>query len=243
MKVAVVVFPGSNCDRDATDAFATIDGCRTEMIWHRESELPATDLVVLPGGFSYGDYLRTGAIAAHSPIMDAVIRAARRGVPTLGICNGFQILTECGLLPGILMRNESLRFVCRPVHLRVEAKDCIFTHGYAPRQVIRIPVSHHDGNYFAEDAVLDRLEGEGRVAFRYTAPPPAASAISADGSGANESGIGEYNPNGSARDIAGIIDENRRILGLMPHPDRAVGGLRDGSDGLAFVAGLAEALA
>jgi phosphoribosylformylglycinamidine synthase len=199
MSSAVLVFPGSNCDRDLAVAIEGVTGRAPDMIWHRESELPAgTDLIAIPGGFSYGDYLRSGAMAARSPIMRAVIDAAKRGVPILGVCNGFQVLTEAGLLPGALMRNAGLNFVCRPVDLTVENNRTPFTAGYEAGESIRIPVAHHDGNYQADEATLDRLEGEGRVAFRY----------------------GEQ-VNGSARGIAGILNDTGNVLGLMPHPERA----------------------
>ncbi len=206
MKSAVIVFPASNCDRDAADALAQATGHRPAMIWHRETDLPPVDLIVLPGGFSYGDYLRSGAMAARSPIMPAIHRAAARGIPILGICNGFQILVEAGLLPGALMRNANLRFVHRMTHLAVEQSDTPFTGGYETGQVIAFPVAHHDGRYFADDETLNRLEGEGLVAFRYV-----------DGTGRRSA---EANPNGSLNDIAGIVDPTRRILGMMPHPER-----------------------
>ncbi len=210
MTAAVVVFPGSNCDRDMACAIEHVSGRAPTMVWHRDSALPGdVSFIAVPGGFSYGDYLRSGAMAARSPVMAAVAAAARRGVPVLGVCNGFQILTEAGLLPGALMRNAGLRFVCRDVPLRVENGSTLFTGGYAAGQSIRLPVAHHDGNYIADTETLDRLEGEGRVAFRYAAPV-----------------------NGSARDIAGILNAGGNVLGLMPHPERAVEeahGLRDGA--------------
>ena len=199
MKAAVVIFPGSNRERDICAALAGATGHEPTRVWHRDTVLPATDLIVLPGGFAYGDYLRCGAIAAQSPIMRAVHGQAGRGTPVLGICNGFQILTEAGLLPGALLPNRSLRFTCRDVHLRVENNQTIFTCGYEAGQMIRVPVAHHDGNYQADGATLDRLEGEGRVAFRYL-----------------------EDVNGSARNIAGILNESRNVLGLMPHPERHV---------------------
>jgi len=222
MKTAVIVFPGSNCDRDAQVAMAAAFGTQPAMIWHRETELPPLDLIVLPGGFSYGDYLRSGAMAAHSPVLRALREQAGRGVLVLGICNGFQVLTETGLLPGVLMRNAGLKFVCRDVELIVENADSPFTQGYARGQTVAMPVAHHDGNYYADDATLDRLEGDGRVAFRY-AP--------------------HDNPNGSARDIAGILNERGNVLGLMPHPERAVDALHCGTGGLGVFNGLVEALA
>ena len=229
MKACVIVFPGSNCDRDVEVALAQSIGREPLMAWHGDARLPKADLIVVPGGFSYGDYLRSGAMAAHSPIMRDVVRKAKAGVPVLGICNGFQILTECGLLPGVLMRNAGLKFVCRDVHLRVENGATPFTAGYEQGQVIRVPIAHMDGNYFADDATLDRLEGEGRVAFRYCAP---------NGSKA-ENG---HNPNGSARDIAGVLDEKRTVLGMMPHPERLADPALGGTDGRAMFDGLVKAL-
>ncbi len=222
MRTAVIVFPGSNCDRDAQVALHAAFGAPPAMIWHRETTLPPLDLIVLPGGFSYGDYLRSGAMAARSPVLRALHEQAGRGVLVLGICNGFQVLTETGLLPGVLMRNAALKFVCRDVDLVVENADSPFTRGYGAGQAVTIPVAHHDGNYYADDATLDRLEGEGRVAFRY-AP--------------------HDNPNGSAREIAGILNERGNVLGMMPHPERAVDALHGGTDGRAMFAGLVEALA
>jgi len=227
MKSAVIVFPGSNCDRDAQTALAAA-GANPVMVWHRETELPACDLILLPGGFSYGDYLRSGCMAAHSPVMAEVRRAAERGVAVLGICNGFQVLTETGLLPGALLRNAGLKFVCRPVGLRVERTDTAFAGGYATGQVIRIPVAHHDGNYFADDATLDRLEGDGRIAFRYCAT--------------NHRAGGAANPNGSARDIAGVYNARGNVLGMMPHPERAADPILGGTDGRAMFDGLVAAL-
>ena len=228
MKSAVIVFPASNCDRDAAVALERLTGTRPHMVWHRDSELPQVDLIVLPGGFSYGDYLRAGAMAAQSPILRAVKARAEQGAPVLGICNGFQVLTETGLLPGALMRNANLKFVHKLVGLRVETVDSPYTRHYRAGQTIRIPVAHHDGNYFADEAVLDRLEGEGRVAFRY-----------ADGDGRPTEAA---NPNGSARNIAGILSENRRVLGMMPHPERAVDPLLGGTDGTALFESLLESL-
>jgi len=220
MKAAVVVFPGSNRERDVQRAL-TLSGSEASTVWHADTTLPdGVDLVVLPGGFSYGDYLRSGAIAARAPIMAAVRRHAQRGGLVLGICNGFQILTEAGLLPGALMRNAGLTFVCREVKLAVERTDTPFTRQYQAGQVIRCPVAHHDGNYFADAATLDRLEGEGQVVFRY-----------AEGS----------NPNGSARDIAGICSANRKVLGLMPHPENLVEEIAGGIDGRAMFESLAAA--
>jgi len=221
MKSAVLVFPGSNCDRDLAVAIEQVTGRAPAMVWHRESELPdGTDFIAIPGGFSYGDYLRSGAMAARSPIMGAVSEAAGRGVPVLGVCNGFQVLTEAGLLPGALMRNAGLHFVCRPVGLKVENSQSIFTSAYQSGEEISVPVAHHDGNYQADAETLDRLEGEGRVAFRYT---------------------GEVN--GSARSIAGILNAQGNVLGMMPHPERALEPAHGNTDGRRLFEGLLEAVA
>lgn len=220
MKPSVIVFPGSNCDRDAAVALERIAGKKPVMVWHGDADLPDTDFIVLPGGFSYGDYLRSGAMAAHSRIMRAVIEEAKRGTPVLGICNGFQILVETGLLPGALLRNAGLSFVCRPVTLRAENVQSLFTRGLDRGQYLTFPVAHHDGNYFADDETLDRLEGEGRVAFRYI-----------------------DNPNGSARDIAGVLNEAGNVMGLMPHPERSISPLLGGVDGIAFFKGIVDAAA
>ena len=228
MKTAVIVFPGSNCDRDVQVALRQSMGAEPAMVWHGDSAVPDVDLIVVPGGFSYGDYLRSGAMAAHSPVMKDVVAKAKKGVPVLGICNGFQVLTECGLLPGVLMRNAALKFVCKDVHLKTETADTVFTRGYEKGQVIRVPIAHMDGNYFADEATLDRLEGEGRVAFRYCAE---------DGGPANGA-----NPNGSARDIAGILNDTRTVLGLMPHPERLADPALGGNDGRAMFDGLVQAL-
>jgi phosphoribosylformylglycinamidine synthase len=217
MKASVIVFPGSNCDRDAAVALEAATGMAPRMVWHGDSELPESDLIVLPGGFSYGDYLRSGAMAAHSPIMRAVTDKARQGVAVLGICNGFQVLTETGLLPGTLMRNASLKFICKDVHVRPERGDTPFAAEYPEGRAIRIPVAHKDGNYFADEDTLDRLEGDGRIAFRY---------CSEDGEITEAA-----NPNGSRRNIAGLYDESGRVLGLMPHPERAADPLLGGIDG------------
>ncbi|MCW5696916.1 MAG: phosphoribosylformylglycinamidine synthase subunit PurQ [Bauldia sp.] len=208
MKSAVIVFPGSNRDRDMQYALTRITGDAPQMIWHAEPTLPPLDLIVLPGGFSYGDYLRTGAIAARSPVMRAVADAAAKGVPVLGVCNGFQILCEAGLLPGILMRNASLRFICRDVHLRVETADSPFTRAYAKGDVFRTPVAHGEGNYTADAETLARLNGEDRVAFRYVTAAGEATA--------------EANANGSVENIAGILSDRRNVLGLMPHPENMI---------------------
>lgn len=199
-KGAVITFPGSNCDRDMAVAIEAVSGQSAIRVWHGDAQLPdGLDLIALPGGFSYGDYLRSGAMAAKSPVLRAVVEAAQRGIPVLGVCNGFQVLTESGLLPGALMRNAQQTFVCRTAELEVTNTSSLFTHGYTTGQHIRIPVAHHDGNYFADDATLDTLEGEDRVAFRY----------------ADE-------VNGSQRNIAGIVNEAGNVLGMMPHPERAI---------------------
>ena len=221
MRSAVLVFPGSNCDRDLAVAIREVTGRAPAMVWHREAELPQdTDFIAIPGGFSYGDYLRSGAMAARSPIMQAVTDAAGKGVPVIGVCNGFQVLTEAGLLPGALMRNAGLHFVCRPVGLKVENSQSIFTAAYQAGEEISIPVAHHDGNYQADAETLDRLEGEGRVAFRYT---------------------GEVN--GSARNIAGILNSAGNVLGMMPHPERALEAAHGNTDGRRLFEGLLEAVA
>ena len=229
MRAAVIVFPGSNRDRDMIEALARTTGRPPLTVWHRDTEFDDVDLIVVPGGFTYGDYLRAGAMAVHSPVMREVRRRAEAGVPTLGVCNGFQILTEAGLLPGALMRNAGLKFVCRDVHIRVETSQSLFTSGYEAGQVLRVPVAHHDGNYFADPQTLDRLEQTGRVAFRYTTPGGEATDTA--------------NPNGSARNIAGIFNESKTVLGLMPHPENATEALIGGIDGQALFGGLAAALA
>ena len=228
MKAAVIVFPGSNCDRDVRVALEAAAGRAPAMVWHDETTLPACDLIVLPGGFAHGDYLRVGAMAARSPVMADVVKRAGAGVPLLAICNGFQVATEAGLLPGALMRNAGLRFVCRWVGLRVEEAESPFTAGYAQGQVVRMPIAHHDGNYCADDETLARLEGEGLIAFRYE---------SGDGGTANGA-----NPNGSAADIAGILNPARTVLGLMPHPERAAEPALGGADGRVMFDCLVEAL-
>jgi phosphoribosylformylglycinamidine synthase I len=221
VKSAVIVFPGSNCDRDLKVAIEMVTSRAPAMVWHKDSELPAgTGLVAIPGGFSYGDYLRSGAMAARSPVMRAVAEAAGRGVPVLGVCNGFQVLTEAGLLPGALMRNAGLSFVSRPVALTVENAQSLFTSRYRQGEQISIPVAHHDGNYQADAETLDRLEGEGRIAFRY------AESV-----------------NGSARQIAGIINDAGNVLGLMPHPERAVEPAHGNLDGRRLFEGLLETVA
>ncbi len=221
MKTAVIVFPGSNCDRDIAVALEAVTGTKPEMVWHGDSELPAgLGLIALPGGFSYGDYLRCGAIAARSPVVKEVMAAAERGVPVIGICNGFQVLTETGLLPGALMRNSGLNFVCRDVPLTVDNSQSIFTSRYQSGETITVPVAHHDGNYFADAETLDRIEGEGRVAFRYAA-----------------------DVNGSARNIAGVLNQAGNVLGMMPHPERRIEAAHGGTDGRRLFEGLLEAVA
>ncbi|MBS0243094.1 MAG: phosphoribosylformylglycinamidine synthase subunit PurQ [Proteobacteria bacterium] len=218
MRAAVIVFPGSNCDRDVKVALEAITGRKVEMVWHGESSVPAVDVIVLPGGFSYGDYLRCGAMAAHSNIMRDVVAKAKAGTPVLGICNGFQVLCETGLLPGVLQRNASLRFVCRDTWLRIEQPDTIFTRAYKAGEIVNIPVAHGDGNYFADKVTLDRLEGEGRVVFRYVDPKSGAATP-------------EANPNGAQRNIAGIANDSGRIVGLMPHPERHFDKILGSADG------------
>jgi phosphoribosylformylglycinamidine synthase subunit PurQ / glutaminase len=221
MRAAVIQFPGSNCDRDMAVAIREVTGAETQMAWHGDSDLPdRLDLIAIPGGFSYGDYLRSGAMAARSPIMRSVIAAAHRGVPVLGVCNGFQILTESGLLPGALMRNAGIRFVCRDVKLKVENSQSIFTSHFNAGEEIIIPVAHHDGNYFADDATLDALEDGGRVAFRYA-----------------------EEVNGSARNIAGILNDAGNVLGMMPHPERMIEAMQGGSDGRRLFEGLIREIA
>jgi phosphoribosylformylglycinamidine synthase len=228
MKAVVVIFPGSNRERDLCAALALVTGRQPVRVWHRDAVVPKCDLIVLPGGFAYGDYLRCGAMAAHSPIMREVCARAANGTPVLGICNGFQILTEAGMLPGALLPNRSLRFTCRDIHLRVENNQTIFTCGYAAGQTIRVPVAHHDGNYTADPNTLDRLEDQGLVAFRYCGP---------------EGELAEAaNFNGSAHAIAGILSDSRTVLGLMPHPENAVDPLLGSVDGRAFFDGLVGAL-
>jgi phosphoribosylformylglycinamidine synthase len=216
VKTAVLTFPGSNCDYDLYKAVAAVGG-EPRFVWHRETDLGDVDLVMLPGGFSYGDYLRAGAIARFSPVMDAVIQFARSGGPVLGICNGFQILCEAGLLPGALIRNRSLLFQSHDVRIRVERTDTLFTFDYQPGQVLRIPIAHAEGNFRADEDTIARLEAEGRVVFRY---------VDAQGRATEEA-----NPNGSAENIAGIINETGNVLGMMPHPERAMEPLLGSTDG------------
>ena len=219
MKSAVIVFPAANCDRDAQTALRDLTGKAPHMVWHQDSELPDVDLVVLPGGFSYGDYLRCGAMASQSKVMRAVKAHAEKGRAVLGICNGFQVLAESQLLPGALLRNAGLKFVCKPVALSVEESQSAFTRKYEKGQTVTFPVAHGEGNYYADAGTLDRLEGEGRVLFRY-----------------------QNNPNGSARDIAGIINAKRNVLGLMPHPERVVDAALGGTDGRGLFESLIETL-
>jgi phosphoribosylformylglycinamidine synthase len=227
MKAALVIFPGTNREIDMRDALARA-GADVAMVWHGDATLPDADLIVLPGGFSYGDYLRCGAMAAHSPIMKDVVSRAKAGTPTFGVCNGFQTLIESGLLPGGLLRNASVSFVCRDVSLKIEHPAAPFTGAYGAGDVIRVPVAHGDGNYFADDETLDRLEGEGRVAFRYVPGPDEPEA--------------RANPNGSIRDIAGITNEAGNVLGLMPHPEDATDARHATQDGARLFTGMVEAL-
>lgn len=229
MKAGIVVFPGTNRERDMAIALHRVTGLRPRMVWHGDTDLHGLDLVVLPGGFSHGDYLRCGAMAARSPVMGAVRDFAGRGGHVLGVCNGFQVLTEAGLLPGALLRNAGLRFLSQDCHLRVERADTAWTRHYAPGQVFRAPMAHGDGNYFADDATLDQLEGDGLVLLRYVTPAGEATSAA--------------NANGSARGIAGILSPNLRVMGLMPHPEDLVDPLMGGTDGLPLFAGMAEALA
>ena len=226
MRVGVITFPGTLDDVDAVRA-VRLAGGEPVHLWHADHDLRGVDALVVPGGFSYGDYLRAGAIAARAPIMDEVVAAADRGMPVLGICNGFQILTESGLLPGVLLRNASLKFVCRDVHLKVETSSSPFTRAYNAGQVLTVPIAHGDGNYFADEATLKRLQDEDRIAFRYCSP--------------HEGGSG--NPNGSIADIAGILNERRNVLGLMPHPENAVDPMLGSTDGRGLFQSLVEALA
>jgi phosphoribosylformylglycinamidine synthase I len=228
MKAAIVVFPGSNRERDAEAALTQAMGRKPIMVWHRDTELPDVDLVLVPGGFSYGDYLRCGAIAAHSPVMREVKARADKGVAVIGVCNGFQIITEAGLLPGVLQRNASLKFVCKNVGLKVETSQSLFTSQYEQGQVLSIPVAHAEGNYFADDRTLDELEANGQVAFRYCSPDGELS--------------DEHNPNGSARNIAGIFNRTKNVLGLMPHPENAIEPLQGSTDGKALFKSMVEAL-
>ncbi len=217
MRASVIVFPGSNCDRDAKVALERVCGAKVTMVWHQDSAVPASDVIIVPGGFSYGDYLRCGAMAAHSAIMRDVKIKAAGGTPVLGICNGFQILTEAGLLPGVLRRNASLRFICRDVHIKVEQTNTPFTSAYTVGAVIRVPIAHAEGNYVTDADTMARLEGEGRVVFRYCDSAGAATAAA--------------NPNGALANIAGICDAKRRVVAMMPHPERLYDPALGGDDG------------
>jgi len=228
MRIAVLVFPGSNCDRDMMVAIERLTGRRPALVWHKESSLDPIDLAIVPGGFSFGDYLRCGALAARSPVIDAVLDHAARGGAVMGICNGFQVLVETGLLPGVLMQNAGLKYVCRNVTLKVcETVDSPFTRNLSVDTPLTMPVAHNEGNYFATDDELARLEDNGQIAFRY-----------ADGAA-----WGPANPNGAALDIAGIVSSNGRVMGMMPHPERAVSAELGGSDGATLLRGCLEALA
>ncbi len=230
MKFGVVVFPGSNCDHDAFHVLSTVLGQPTEWVWHQSTQVNHLDAIVLPGGFSYGDYLRTGALASHSPVLGAVKKFAERGGLVLGICNGFQILLEAGLLPGAMLRNRRLKFLCRFVHLRVETTDTPFTTACQARQVLKMPIAHMDGNYFAGEATLRELERNHQIIFRYATP---AGEIVDDA---------EANPNGALANIAGICNRERNVLGLMPHPDRSSEALMGSTDGLAIFQSLVQSL-
>jgi len=229
MNAAVIVFPGSNREHDIVDAVVRSGGRKPVLVWHGERDLPKVDFIMLPGGFAYGDYLRTGAIAAHSPIMREVKKRADQGVPVLGVCNGFQILCESGLLPGILLRNASLKFICRNVGLKVESSGTLFTRRYNAGDVLSVPVAHGEGNYFADPKTLDTLEGQGRVAFRYCTPEGEV----------NEEG----NANGSARNIAGILNAKKNVLGMMPHPENATDPRLGSISGKPLFDAIVEALA
>ncbi|MAL79607.1 MAG: phosphoribosylformylglycinamidine synthase I [Sneathiella sp.] len=220
MKAAVIVFPGSNCDRDLKVALAQSMGRDPDMVWHGDSQLPPTDLIAIPGGFSYGDYLRAGAMAANSPIMREVVKKAAAGTPVLAICNGFQVATETGMLPGALLRNAGQKFVCRDVNLLITSQNERFVGGFELGEVVRFPVAHHDGNYFADTDTLEELEAEGQVAFKYA--------------GADGELTAEANPNGSLNNIAGIYNKAGNVLGLMPHPERLISEELGGTDGRRF---------
>ena len=228
MRASVIVFPGTNREHDVADVLLAVSGTPAKLVWHADSTVPPSDLIVLPGGFSYGDYLRTGAMAAHSPIMRDVVAKAKSGVPVLGICNGFQILCETGLLPGVLQRNASLKFICKDVWLKVENTSTLYTSKYVAGETVQMICAHGDGNYFADSATLDRLEGEGRVVFRY----------------ADKHGLitAEANANGAQRNIAGISDATGRILGLMPHPENACEAVLGSTDGRRLFESISEAL-
>jgi len=228
MKAAVIVFPGSNCDRDVAVSLKDAMGTDVDMVWHGDAEIPKTDLIVLPGGFSYGDYLRCGAMAAQSPIMKDVVAKANAGVPVLGICNGFQLLTEAGLLPGAMLRNANLKYICKDIHLLVERNDTVFSRHYTQGDVIKIPIAHHDGNFFADTDTLTELEDQNLIAFRYC--------------DSNGQITDDANPNGSANNIAGIYNKNGTILGLMPHPERLADVQLGGNDGKPMFTSLVETL-
>ena len=227
MKAAVIVFPGSNCDRDVQVSLRQAMGQEPLMIWHKQADFDAVDLIVLPGGFSFGDYLRSGAMSAHSPVMKEVVKRAEAGVPVLGICNGFQVLAEAGLVPGALMRNQNLKFLCRDVHLKVETSQSLFTNRYEEGETIRIPIAHHDGCYFADEATLAEIEDNGQVAFRYVP---------------GEGEAGDGNPNGSLDSIAGVFNKTKTVLGMMPHPERLADPALGGTDGKPLFDGMVEAL-
>jgi phosphoribosylformylglycinamidine synthase I len=229
MRISVIVFPGSNCDRDMKVAMEAVSGRPVRMVWHGDPTVPPSDLIVLPGGFSYGDYLRCGAMAAHSNIMRDVIAKAKAGTPVLGVCNGFQILCESGLLPGVLLRNASLRYICRDVWLKVERTDTMFTSRYNQGDVIRIPIAHGEGNYFADAATLKQLEDGGRILFRYCEHDGAVTP--------------QANPNGALANIAGITDQRGRVLGMMPHPERLFEAALGGSDGRPLLESVVQSLA
>ncbi|WP_169545487.1 phosphoribosylformylglycinamidine synthase subunit PurQ [Sneathiella aquimaris] len=228
MKAVVIVFPGSNCDRDMKVAIEQSLGTAPAMVWHADSQLPECDLIAIPGGFSYGDYLRCGAIAGNSPIMREVVKKAASGTPVLGVCNGFQVATETGMLPGALLRNANQAFICKDVHLQVVGENRNFSAGFSSGDIVRFPVAHHDGNYFADDETLARLEGEGQIAFKY----------------ADENGVvsGESNINGSRNNIAGVYNKAGNILGLMPHPERLISDQLGGTDGKVFFDNLINSL-
>jgi phosphoribosylformylglycinamidine synthase len=228
LKAAVIVFPGSNCDRDVAVALEASMGSKPHMVWHRDTQLPDLDLIVVPGGFSYGDYLRCGAMAAHSPIMREVVARAAAGSRVLGICNGFQILTEAGLLPGVLMRNRDLKFICKDVYLRVENDGTDFCRKYRQGDVVRFPIAHAEGNYFVEPKAFRAMEDNGQIAFRYCRKDGVV--------------VDAANPNGSLGNVAGIYNETKTVLGLMPHPERLAEDLLGGSDGKLMFDSLVEAL-
>ena len=228
LRASVIVFPGSNCDRDVKVALERTIGAKVAMVWHGDASVPPSDIIVVPGGFSYGDYLRCGAMAAHSAIMRDVVAKAKAGTPVLAICNGFQIVTEAGLLPGVLMRNASLRFICKDVHLKVEQTATPFTNAYKKGQVVKFPIAHAEGNYFTDAETHARLEGEGRVVVRYC---DASGAVTA-----------EANPNGALANIAGICDASKRVVAMMPHPERLADAALGGTGGRAVFESMAGAM-